>query len=63
MENMRIDRQWINARLRYGFLTDEFEAVIEEFVDFAQRHPELMDGTKKDVHVMTVNVKIGVFKS
>ena len=43
---MRIDRQWINVRLRDGFFTDEFEARIEEFVDFAQRHPELMDGTK-----------------
>ena len=36
----------MNVRLRDGFLTDEFEAGIEEFVDFAQRHPELMDGTK-----------------
>ena len=35
MENMRIDSQWINVRLRDGFLTDEFEAGIEEFVDFA----------------------------
>ena len=43
---MRTDRQWMNVRLRDGFFTDEFEAGIEEFVDFAQRHPELMDGTK-----------------
>ena len=43
---MRIDHQWINVKLRDGFLTDEFEAGIEEFVDFSQRHPELMDGTK-----------------
>ena len=35
----------MNVRLRDGFLTNEFEAGIEEFVDFAQRHPELMDGT------------------
>ena len=45
MENMiRTDRLWMNVRLRDGFLTDEFEAGIEEFVDFVQRHPELMDG-------------------
>ena len=43
---MRTGRQWMNVRLRDGFLTDEFEAGIEEFVDFAQRFPELMDGTK-----------------
>ena len=43
---MRTYRQWMNVRLRYGFLIDEFEAGIEEFVDFAQRHPKLMDGTK-----------------
>ena len=43
---MRIDRQWINVRLRNRFFTDEFEAGIEKFVDFAQRHPKLMDGTK-----------------
>ena len=46
MENIRIDRQWMNVRLRDGFFINEFEAGIEEFVDFAQRHPELMDGTK-----------------
>ena len=43
---MRTDRQWMNVRLRDGFFIDEFEAGIEEFVDFAQRHPELMDRTK-----------------
>ena len=43
---IRTDRLWMNVRLRNGFLTDEFEAGIEEFVDFAQRHPELMDGSK-----------------
>ena len=43
MENMRTNRQWINVRLRDGILTDEFEAGIDEFVDFAQRHPELMN--------------------
>ena len=32
---MRIDRQWMNVRLRDGFLTNKFEAGIEEFVDFA----------------------------
>ena len=36
----------MNVRLGDGFFTDEFEAGIEEFVDFAQRFPELMDGTK-----------------
>ena len=43
---IRTDRLWMNVRLRDGFLTDEFEAGIEEFVDFSQRHPELMDGSK-----------------
>ena len=41
---IRTNRLWMNVRLRDGFLTDELEAGIEEFVDFAQRHPELMDG-------------------
>ena len=45
-ENIRTNCQWMNVRLRDGFLADEFEAGIEEFVDFAQRHLELMDGTK-----------------
>ena len=43
---IRTDRLWMNVRLRDGFLTDEFVAGIEEFVDFSQRHPELMDGSK-----------------
>ena len=46
MENTRSDRQWMKFRLKDGFLTDEFEAGIEEFIDFAQRHPDFMDGTK-----------------
>ena len=46
MENTRSDRQWMNFRLKDGFLIDEFEAGIVEFIDFAQRHPDFMDGTK-----------------
>ena len=36
----------MNVRLRDVFLTNEFEVGIEDFVDFAQRHPKLMDGIK-----------------
>ena len=36
---MRTDCQWMNVSLRDLFFTDEFEAGIDEFVDFAQRHP------------------------
>ena len=31
---MRIDRQWMNVRLRDGFFTDEFEAGIEDLFIF-----------------------------
>ena len=43
---MRLDRQWIDARLKNGYLKNEFIADIEEFVQLAESHPTFMDGTK-----------------
>ncbi|XP_050211492.2 uncharacterized protein LOC126661677 [Mercurialis annua] len=41
-----MDREWMYVRLEDGYLHPRFAKGVEEFVEFAKRHPQFMDGAK-----------------
>ena len=43
---MSWDRRWTYSRLKDGLLNEEFLHGLDEFIDFAKRHPECIDGDK-----------------